>query len=143
MKSLDDDSLQKYCLKLESFLKHDVYYDIDGLDLFSKLNVLKEILQLKYYTPIDILNYIKRLNSFPNTCIAYRFLLTILVTVVFAEKSFPKLKLIKYYLRLIMSQERISRLAILSIENEMLEELEYKNLISQFTSQKARKINFK
>ena len=143
MKSLDDDSLQKYCLKLESFLKHDVYYDIDGLDLFSKLNVLKEILQLKYYTPIDILNYIKRLNSFPNTCIAYRFLLTILVTVVFAEKSFSKLKIIKYYLRSIMSQERISRLTILSIENEMLEELEYKNLISQFTSQKARKIDFK
>ena len=143
MKSLDDDSLQKYCLKLESFLKHDVYYDIDGLYLFSKLNVLKEILQLKYYTPIDILNYIKRLNSFPNTCIAYRFLLTILVTVVVAKKSFSKLKLIKYYLRSIMSQERISRLAILSIENEMLEELEYKNLISQFTSQKARKIDFK
>ena len=55
LKSLDDDSLQKYCLKLEEFLKHDVYYDIDSLDLFSELNVLKEILQIKYYTPIDIL----------------------------------------------------------------------------------------
>ena len=41
-----------------------------------------------------------------------------------------------------MSQERISGLAILSIENEMLEELKYKNLISQFTSQKTRKIDF-
>ena len=29
-----------------------------------------------------------------------------------------------------MSQEKLSRLAILSIENKMLEELEYKNLIS-------------
>ena len=44
MKSLDNDSLQKYCLKLEDFLKHDVYYDIDDLDLFFKLKVLKEIL---------------------------------------------------------------------------------------------------
>ena len=35
LKSLDNDSLQKYCLKLESFLKHDVYYDIDDLDLFQ------------------------------------------------------------------------------------------------------------
>ena len=59
MKSLDDDSLQKYSLKLEDFLKHDIYYDIDGLDLFSELNILKEILQIKDYTPIDILNYIK------------------------------------------------------------------------------------
>ena len=33
-----------------------------------------------------------------------------------------------------MSQERLSGLTILSIENEMLEELKYKNLISQFTS---------
>ena len=41
LKSLDDDSLQKYCLKLESFLKHDIYYDSDGLDLFLELNVLK------------------------------------------------------------------------------------------------------
>ena len=42
-----------------------------------------------------------------------------------------------------MSQERLSGLAILSIEKEMLEELEYKNLISQFASQKIRKIDFK
>ena len=42
-----------------------------------------------------------------------------------------------------MSQEILSELAILSIEKEMLEELEYKNIISQFASQKARKIYFK
>ena len=51
-------------INLESFLKHDVYYDIDSLDLFSKLKVLKEILQIKEYTPIDILNYITMLDSF-------------------------------------------------------------------------------
>ena len=45
--------------------------------------------------------------------------------------------------KLIESQKRLSGLAILSIENEMLEELENKNLISQFTYQKARKIYFK
>ena len=39
--------------------------------------------------------------------------------------------------------ERLSGLAILSIEKEMLEELKYKNLISNFASQKARKIDFK
>ena len=42
-----------------------------------------------------------------------------------------------------MSQERLSGLAILSIENEILEKLEYKNLISQFAAQKERKIDFK
>ena len=42
-----------------------------------------------------------------------------------------------------MSQERLSELTILQIENEILKELEYKNLISQFASQKARKIDLK
>ena len=42
-----------------------------------------------------------------------------------------------------MSQKRLSELVILSIKKEMLKELEYKNLISQFASQKARKIDFK
>ena len=42
-----------------------------------------------------------------------------------------------------MSQERLSGLVILSIEKEMLEKLKYKNLINQFASQNARKIDFK
>jgi hypothetical protein len=35
-----------------------------------------------------------------------------------------------------MSQERLNGLAILSIEKKMLENLEYKNLIKNFASQK-------
>ena len=42
-----------------------------------------------------------------------------------------------------MSKERLSGLTILLIEKKMLEELKYKNLISQFASQNARKIDFK
>jgi hypothetical protein len=72
--------LQNKCLNLEGFLKHD----LNGLDLFSELKVLNEILQIEESAAIVILNYIKRLYSFPNTCIVYRILLTILVTVVFA-----------------------------------------------------------
>ena len=77
-------------------------------------------------SPINVLNYIKRLESFPNTCIAFRILLTIPVIVASAERSFSKLKLIKSYLRSTMSQERLSRLAILPIEKEMLAEFECK-----------------
>ena len=73
------------------------------------------------------------LDSFPNTCIAYKILLTILITIAFAKRIFSKLKLIKSYLRSTISQEKLSGLAILSIENEMLKKFEYKILISQFT----------
>ena len=54
--------------------------------------------------------------------------MTIIVIVIFVERIFFKLKLIKSYLRLTMSQERINGLTILLIENEMLKELKYKNL---------------
>ena len=50
-----------------------------------------------------------------------------------------KLKFKKSYLRLTMSQEKISKLAKLSFEKEMLGELEYKNLINNFAPQKQEK----
>ena len=53
---LDMINLKKNNNNLEFFLKHDIYHDIDGLDLLSKLKVLKEILQIKEYTSIVILN---------------------------------------------------------------------------------------
>ena len=106
--------MKKNCLNLECFLTHETYSDIDGLDLFSKLKVLKEILQINENSSINVLNYIKRLESFPDTCIAFKILLTIHIIVASAERSFSKLKLIKSYLRSTMLQERLSGLVILS-----------------------------
>ena len=91
-------------------------------------------MQINDNSPINVLNYIKRLEYFSNACIAFRILLTIHVIIAFTEISFSKLKLIKSYLRSIMSQERLSGLAILSIKMKMLAELEGKNLISNFAS---------
>ena len=51
-------------------------------------------------------------------------------------------KLLKSYLRSAMSQEKLSGLAILQIENEILEELGYKNLISQICISKGKKNRF-
>ena len=43
-----------------------------------------------------------------------------------AERNFPKLKLIKSYLRFTMSQERLNVLAILLIEKKKLRDLNTK-----------------
>ena len=104
--------------------------------------MLRDIIQKENNSPIETLNYLIRVDSFPNACIAYRILLTIPVTVASAKRSFSKLKLIKSYLRSTMSQERLNGLAMLSIEKDLLEKLEYKDLINSFASQKARKIDF-
>ena len=56
------------------------------------------------------------LDSFLKTYIVYRILLTIYVTIAFAERLFLKLKLIKSYLRSTMSKGRLTGLTILSID---------------------------
>ena len=42
-----------------------------------------------------------------------------------------------------MSQERLSGLALLSIENERAKNLDFRKVIQQFASAKARRKNFK
>ncbi|XP_074271852.1 uncharacterized protein LOC141595785 [Silene latifolia] len=72
-----------------------------------------------------------------------KVMLTIPVTVASAERSFSKLKLLKSYLRTTMSQERLNGLALIAIENDMLEQLEYKDIVNVFASQNARRPIFK
>jgi len=86
--------LKEKCLNRKKSLKHDNLLDADGLDLFLELNILKGIIGLENDKPIDILNYIKGINSFPNAYIAYRIMLIIPVSVASAERIFLKLKII-------------------------------------------------
>jgi len=46
LKSLGCVLLKEKCLNLEKYLKHDNLLDL-GLDLFSELNILKEIIGLE------------------------------------------------------------------------------------------------
>ncbi|XP_021980504.1 zinc finger MYM-type protein 1-like [Helianthus annuus] len=142
LKSLDQKILKEKCIYLEKFWNYDNHIDIDGLDLFDELKMLRDIIHVESDTLTNILTYIKNFNSFPNAYIAYRIVLTIPVTVATAERSFSKLKLIKNYLRSTMSQERLNGLAIMSIEKDFLEELDYDNFIKEFASVKARKVDF-
>ena len=82
-------------------------------------------------------------STYPDVCTAYMMYMTVPVTVVTAERFFPKLKLIKNFLRNSMSQERLSGLALLSIENKRGKNLDFRKVIHQFVSAKARRKNFK
>ena len=78
---------------------------------------------------------------FPNLRTALQILLTISVSVASCERSFSKLKLIKTYLRSTMSQERLSNLAILSVEKDTFDSVNFDAIIDQFAERKARKVS--
>lgn len=71
---------------------------------------------------------------------ALRIYLTLPVTVAEGERSFSKLKLIKNYLRSTMTQDRLTNLAIISIESKI--DIKINDLIKIFANSKARKIEF-
>jgi hypothetical protein len=72
---------------------------------------------------MEIFEHVRDLNCYSNVSIVYRILFTMSVTVASAERSFSKLKLLKNYLRLTMTQDRLNGLAILCIQKKLLDEI--------------------
>ncbi|KAK3198726.1 hypothetical protein Dsin_022141 [Dipteronia sinensis] len=141
LSSLDTESLKYSCDTLETFLQHGDNYDIDAVEFFSELQLLRKSLPEGTTKPNEVLEYIKNIHiCFPNTWIAYRILLTIPVTVATAERSFSKLKLIKNYLRSTMLQDSLSGLASYLSKKKVLANLDGSSIISKFALQKARRI---
>ncbi|CAN6573993.1 unnamed protein product [Malus baccata var. baccata] len=143
--SLDDQELKQNCMNLEAHLKHGNTMDVDGADLCSELQVLQMMLPKETFlsnnpwTSMEIANFVKEIDMCPNVLIAYRVMLTVHVTVASAERSFSKLKSLKSYLRTTITQDRLNGLAILCIENDEIEDLEYDDIINDFASKNTRR----
>ena len=133
--------MEGLCFKAEtSYLKErcekfgEAYScDVDGQELYEEILDFRTLLTSrteKISSPEQLLNFIVQYgdeNVFPNMRIALQILLTIAVSIASCERSF--------------SQSRLCDLALLSIEREMTEEIDFDNIIKQFASAKARKIN--
>jgi hypothetical protein len=89
---------------------------------------------------MEIFEYVRQMDSYPNISTAYRILFNVLVTVASAERSFSKLKLLKNYLRSTMSQERLNGLATLCIEKKLLDKVDSNTIINDFASRNVRRI---
>lgn len=121
-----------------------MHSDIVGEDLFMKLKILRETIPLEVRKPIKVLDFLKKKmeDCYKNIEVAYRILLTISVSVATAERSFSKLKLIKNYLQTTMPQKRLNVLAMLSIEMDMVERLDYTSLMNDFAGKNVRRSIF-
>jgi len=139
---MENDILLKHCKYLQIILTDNDLKDVDGFDLFSELIIFRSLVD-EDINSLQALNILKTTyGSFPNLTIALRIMLTIPVTSACAERSFSKLKLIKTYLRNQLGQDKLSELALISIEEEVLSTVDYKHLIDIFASKKSRKKMF-
>jgi len=140
LRSLDNQSLKSSCDNLEAVLKKDEKSDIDAKELYMELKFLQDFIPEERMGYVEILRFLKEHGCFPNATIAYRVLLTIPVTVASAERSFSKLKLLKTYLRSTMTQERLNDLAIIALEGELLEKIDYEHIIEDFISKNTKRM---
>jgi hypothetical protein len=137
LKSLDDQDLRKCCTTFANTFCHDDTSDVDLNDFISELQVLQVTLPDDLMSALEILQFIIVADCYPNVSIACRILLTILVTVGSAERTFSKLKLLKNYLRSTMSQKRLNGLATCSIDKVILANVDLNIVLNNFASRNA------
>ncbi|XBH75887.1 hypothetical protein VPH35_102613 [Triticum aestivum] len=134
------DSLKSSCVNFEAALMKDKQSNIDANDLFVELKFLQNFMPKENVGPLEIQNFLKRHDCFPNASIAYRVLLTIPVTVASTGISFSKLKLLKFYMRTTMTQQRLNDLATIALESEVLEKIDYEDILEDFISKNTKRM---
>jgi hypothetical protein len=95
-------------------------------------------------SPKGLLKYISSmgLEAYKTLTTALQILLTLSVSVASSELSFNKMKLIKLYLGSTVSQDSFTKLAILSIANEVASSIDFNDVIKDFAAVKSRKVQF-
>ena len=125
------------------------YPSLEKDALKNELSVLyrREDLMGKKDSLITLLEILRDNNlqsSFPNTVKLLKILITTPMTSAEAERCFSTLKRIKTFLRATMLNERLSALAMISTENELISEMNDFNerVIQHFATSKNRRAEF-
>jgi hypothetical protein len=123
LKALDGADLRDHCINFVKTFSLDGSSDVDVNDMISELTVIQSTLPDKPISAMEIFEFVTEADCYPNISIAYRILFTMPVTVASAQRTFSKLKLLKNYLRSVMSQERLNGLATLFCQSLQLRSL--------------------
>ena len=122
-----EETLGNECIHLQCQLK-------DSLENTEDLRSAREI--------YNVLHSRNLRDVYPNVDIALRIFLSIPATNCSGERSFSTLKRVKSYLRASMGQDRLNALALLSIEAQLVQEIDYDDIVDAFARTKARKKRF-
>ena len=123
-----DQTLGVELVQFAAFLTHFLEYE-DDKNKIGREHFLYKLLMDK-----------KVADTFPNVEIMLRMYLVLMVTNCSGERSFSKLKFIKNRLRTTMCHDRLSHLALMSIECDILREIDFDKLIQDFARAKSRKV---
>lgn len=143
----------RFIIEMDNMTQEDMEESVTRYAL-STSDVSRDIIQEMYPASrllnehrcrkaLDKLNFILKRNLdlvFPNLTVALRVFLTMPVTVASAERSFSKLKIVKNYLRSTMDNERLTHLAVISIENKVARSTHFSEILDRWASMKARRV---
>lgn len=136
MEKKNDEQRIKSLKELSTFYKNDVDQD----DLITEYKLFGSVYyQLKKdnedISTNEILKFMisNDMTSYLNLSTLYKIFYTLPVSSTTAERSFSRLKLIKSYLRSTITEERLSNLAILSIEKYTTIKINFQKVIDTFS----------
>ena len=81
-------------------------------------------------------------SDFEDLCTIYQIAMTLPVTTASVERGFSKLSLVKTKLRSTMNQERLEALVIANVEKDLLMTLSVDDLVTKFTANTNRRLDF-
>ena len=135
LKPKADKLAKKYSKKISN--KEDLEQEMNHITMVHNANLVR-----KQLGALELLNALAeyRLESiFSNLSVSLRMFLIAPATKASAERSFSKRRLIKNYLKSIMNQDRLTNLARLSIESDILKQIDFDSVIGSFAKKKAGK----
>lgn len=74
--------------------------------------------------------------------VALRIFLTLPVTNCEGERAFSQMARIKNELRATQTQQRLSALSLMAIESQLVRELDFDDIVTEFANRKASKKSF-
>ncbi|XP_048514985.1 zinc finger MYM-type protein 1-like [Athalia rosae] len=138
--SLDLKKVGTLTRDLKEFYKSDIASEEFDEEVYQFLDLASKN---DMRTPQDFYEFIieEQISStFPNVEIILRIYLTLPVSNATGDRSFSVLKRVKNYLRSTLSQEKVSSLALLCIEKDVFNGIDYEDIINTFAQKKCRKV---
>lgn len=141
MESMNSDNIRESAKNLVELYSEDLDSSFieESVQFKSILGYFSVQEKSSFITLLKSLTDSPLLSSFPNVEIAMRIFCCMASTNASGERSFSVLKRIKSYLRSTLAEKKMSSLSILNIEDDLLKQTDWSEIIHQFATIKSRK----